>query len=180
MPTEIEAKIKVERLEPYVRRLERLQARSLGKVVQRDHFFDRPEGILKQADSALRLRQESHPGRTETIMAFKGPCQAGGNYKRRTEIQFTVGDLRLARKLLEVLGYIQVFVFEKRRHSWQLDDCTVCLDELDELGTFIEIEGPDEAAIGRTAAKLELDPADHIPASYLRMNLERLNGDTSR
>ena len=43
--------------------------------------------------------------------------------------------------------------------SWKLGGCTVELDELPHLGTFVEIEGPSEAAILKVRDQLQLDRA---------------------
>ena len=90
MQTEIEAKIKVAELESYSQRLKTLQAEFLQSIVQRDHFFDLPDRSLKKADSGLRLRQESGPTGSRTIMCFKGPRDKNSAYKKRQEIEFKI------------------------------------------------------------------------------------------
>ena len=169
MSTEIEAKFKVDDLEPYAEALEQLNAEFLRRIVQRDHFFDLPEGKLEKSGCGLRLRQEIQHDHSESILTFKGPREKDSSYKKRREVEFGVSDFDSARELLGALGYEQIITIEKTRSLWSLDDCSVCLDILAELGSFIEIEGPTESAIKQVAAKLNLEGHAHIQESYLKM-----------
>jgi len=174
MSTEIEAKFKVDQLAPYAEALQELPARFLAQIVQRDHFFDQPDHRLKNSGCGLRLRQEIQPDLTKSLLTFKGPRQKDSPYKKRREVEFAVSDFAGARELLLALGYEQIITLEKTRSLWLLDECSICLDAVAELGSFIEIEGPTESAISQTAAKLNLDKQRHIQQSYLKMLLDHL------
>ena len=173
MGTEIEAKFKVEDLGPYAGALEKLNAKFLRRVVQRDHFFDLPEGKLQKSGCGLRLRQEIQHDHTESILTFKGQREKDSPYKKRREVEFGVSDFDSAREVLGALGYDQTITIEKTRSFWSLDDCSVCLDILAELGSFIEVEGPTESAIEKVAAKLNLEDHVHIQQSYLKMVIDQ-------
>ena len=60
---------------------------------------------------------------------------------------------------------------------WKVDGCEVCLDELPRLGTFVEVEGPDEDAITGVLEKLDLQNEPHITQSYASMLADVLNQD---
>ncbi|MHC5103080.1 MAG: hypothetical protein ACYSOQ_06655 [Planctomycetota bacterium] len=59
---------------------------------------------------------------------------------------------------------------------WKLDECEVCLDELPELGCFVEVEGPDEETISSVLRKLSLHNEPHITKSYASMMSKIRNG----
>ena len=172
MPVEIEAKFRVESLKPYIERIEQSGGEWIDELVQRDQFFDRADRSLLKADSGLRLRVEKGRKINRTQLCFKGPRQQG-QYKRREEIEFDVGDGKMATMLLEALGFIKTLVVEKTRRLAQLDSCQVCLDEVNGLGNFIEIEGPSEAEVEQVAIKLALNEHRHITSSYVKMLAEK-------
>jgi len=168
MPREIEAKIRVPSHQPRLERLARLDAVLVGDLLQRDTFFDRPDGSLRAADSALRLRSESDRQRGAAVhrLAFKGPRDPRSAYKSRVELEFDVGDPQLARQFLETLGFHVTLAFEKKRTLYRLRECTVCLDEVPVLGQFVEIEGPAEAAVTEVRRLLGLVDAPLTAESY--------------
>lgn len=173
MHIEIEAKLKVDSLAKVVRRLKTLGAKLECDSVHTDSYFDDAKKSLKKTDSALRIRRRRIGRRVQTVITFKGPKQKG-RFKRRIEIQFGVGDAKLAEMLLTAIGYKKVLVFQKRRRVWRLDGCEVALDKLPLLGSFIEIEGPNEKAIARVQEKLELSHLHHIVQSYASLMKRKL------
>ena len=64
------------------------------------------------------------------------------------------------------LEYEKVLVFEKKRRIWRLGDCKIALDELPLLGSFVEIEGPDDKKIADVQKNLGLADLPHITESY--------------
>ena len=162
---EIEAKIKVERLDAYAERLAELRAALKDQVSQRDVFYDRADGSLLKSDSGLRVREEVRQASSDTTLCFKGPRQAGP-YKRRVEIELGVCDAEAAKRLVEALGYVQTVAVRKDRRIWRLGECDVCLDEVAGLGDFIEVEGPCEKAISEVLGLLQLEGAQCVKESY--------------
>lgn len=56
------------------------------------------------------------------------------------EHETTVGDIREAASLLELMGWTPVTEVRKTRRTGHLDDVTVAIDEVDGLGHFLELE----------------------------------------
>jgi adenylate cyclase class 2 len=168
MAVEIEAKLKVEQLAPYNELLLQLGAQLQGSYEQFDTFYEQPEKKLLQAGSGLRLRREQGKNNCKNILCFKGPTQKS-NYKRREEIQIEVNDANQVAILLDRLGYKPVLTVEKNRTVWNFNKCLVCLDEVNGLGSFVEIEGQTEDDISAVAVRLKLDQHVHIPLSYAKM-----------
>ena len=65
-------------------------------------------------------------------------------------------------------------LFEKRRESWRLDDCKVELDELPQIGTFVEIEGASEDTVQAAREKLGLGDEASITEGYASMVSRKL------
>jgi adenylate cyclase class 2 len=183
MPIEIEIKIKVDDHGPLRSRLSDLGATRVSHVIEINTFFDTAYRSLQKDDRGLRLRTNTNlADRSSThILTYKGP-RAGGPIKKREEIEVAVGDPAHASKLFESLGYRITVSFEKRRETWRFNDCTIELDELPLLGTYVEIEGPTEAAVLDVRAKLNLDHRPTITDPYvalLEAELARI-GSSSR
>jgi len=173
MPTEIEAKIKVDDLENFSLLLQSLGAKQRRIILQRDFFFDLTDHSLKNTDCGLRIRQEKYCDAVKNFLCFKGPKVKDSPYKKRQEIEFEVGDGLLARQFLLALGYQLTLTFEKRRSEWRFDECTICLDEVAVLGKFLEIEGPDESAVRKILTALDLSDQQTIRQGYASMLYQR-------
>jgi adenylate cyclase class 2 len=173
MPIEIEAKLKVKSLAKIESKLKNCGAEFIGKFVQSDMYFDDAKGIIRKADSALRIRRQLAGRKEQITLAFKGPRQKG-RFKHRREIQFEAGSVESAEKLLAELGYKKAIVIEKKRREWRLGGCIVALDKLPILGSFVEIEGPSEKKIASVQKKLGLADLVHIPKSYANLMRRKL------
>jgi adenylate cyclase class IV len=182
MAMEIEAKIKISG----PRRLTLMQAvRDLGgkdKFIRTETnvFYDTPRRKLDGKDEVLRLRNESytfdssvnydcncdcHNQRDVVSMTFKGK-RAKGPMKVRPEHEFNVSDFEQARLLLGALGYKEYFRFEKKRHSFQLENAVVEFDTLPYIGEFVEIEGVSESKVNKVIKKLGLEDEPLIKEGY--------------
>jgi adenylate cyclase class 2 len=173
--TEIEAKLRVDDLAAVALRLREHEARYRGEHSQRDAYYDDPDGGLAGSDRCLRIRHETCGDRETRFVTYKGPKQRGA-YKRRQELEFEVSDPEAVHLLLAALGYAPALVVEKTRQVWELDACQVGLDALPALGSFVEIEGPDEDAIARVQDRLGLGDCSHVPESYACLLAARQRG----
>lgn len=179
MCIEIEAKIKVDDLTVVADTLRALGATPGDRVVHIDTFYDHPAPLVIRKGAALRLRCEIIGNNETTILTYKGPKQKG-RFKNRQEIEFKTDDLFATVGILGQLGFRKKLVIEKRRAFWKLDNCAVCLDELPLLGTFVEVEGPDENAVAAVLEKIGLDAAGHIDTGYaglMKKMLEQTDPD---
>jgi predicted adenylyl cyclase CyaB len=170
MSVEVEAKLKVDSHDPVRSRLHDTGAEHIGAGLESDCHYDSVDGRLRASDSVLRIRSVRStdgepPGATLT---YKGP-RLPGRLKRRPEIQTEITDPDAAGRLLEALGFVPISTIEKRRESWRLLDCRVELDEVPHLGTFVEIEGPDEERISHAQRALGLDHLEHVTPGYVAL-----------
>jgi adenylate cyclase class 2 len=168
MSHEIEAKIKVPTLAGFNSTLEELGADFMHKIAQKDTYLTDAAGQLRESGCALRIRRQTIDNETSALITFKGP-RADGKFKNRAEYETSVGDGEVVELIFESLGYHKRIVVEKVRTIWKLDGCEVCLDELSQLGSFVEVEGPDENTIISVLEKLNLHNELHITQSYASM-----------
>jgi adenylate cyclase class 2 len=179
---EIEMKFPVAEFAPVQRVLSGWGAARAESRQDADHYFNAPDRDFARTDEALRLRRI---GRANHV-TYKGP-KRDAHTKTRTEVEVPLaeGDEAAGNftALLQHLGYRPTAVVNKRRTIYHLkrDGFTleVCLDEVDGLGRFVELEilAPEEqldrgrAVLQRTAGELGL--ADSERRSYLEMLLEK-------
>jgi len=139
---------------------------------QKDVLYDLPGEPLRKKGVVLRLRTEN--GRT--LITYKGPSKSK-RVKAKEEIEFAVAPA--AKTLLECLGYSPSFCLGKTRVEYSLPGVTVCVDQVDIVGNWVEFECFGSAAEGRkrivaAAARLGIQEKDLAPLSYTTMARERL------
>jgi len=174
-----EVELKVRASHDAVRdRLAALGADAVETVVQVDTYYDAPHRNFAATDEALRIRRETHDDESTTRVTYKGPLVEEAS-KTRREIETGVDDADRLDDIFEALGFSPAAVVEKERERYVLDEFTVTLDTIDDLGEFVEIERevPEDAvetvrdeAIDRLR-DLHLDPDDQIRTSYLGLLL---------
>lgn len=175
MGVEIEAKMRAADLSAVRDRLTAAGASPLGVVVETNRFFEAADRRLGAEDQGLRLRTntDAATGAAEHVVTFKGPRQPGP-FKTREELEFTVGDAAACAAVFARLGYPHELMFEKRRESWSLGGCKVELDELPVVGTFVEIEGADEASVQAVRQTLGLAREESLQEGYASMVAKHL------
>jgi adenylate cyclase class 2 len=170
MAIEMEAKLKVESLDPTREKLRSLGATPAGRRLETNALFDLEGGLLRKGGKAVRVRtrRDLENGDTDAILTFKGP-RLEGQFKSREEIETHVADPKAMIAILEALGYRQALSFEKKRESWEIDGCHVELDDVPHFGSFVEIEGPGEKEIAAVQSRLGLESLAAVKTSYVRM-----------
>ncbi len=169
MAQETEAKFYVSHPAAIQQRVEQLGASRIDERVHELNLrFDTPRADLRRLGLVLRLRQDKR-----ARLTYKGSETMKPGTLSRREVEITVSDFDTTRELLEALGYVVAFTYEKYRSTYKLDHAEIMLDELP-YGHFIEIEG-EESAIRPTAEKLGLKWETVIPESYSLL-FERLKG----
>jgi predicted adenylyl cyclase CyaB len=183
VPIEIEAKLSVPDHEQVRARLRDLGAQPVGSCLETNTFFDTEDRSLLAADEGLRLRkrEDDETKRNTFSVTYKGP-RRHGQLKSRDEVEMNVGSDRDAAMLFSRLGFLRVLSFEKRRESWKFGGCSIELDTLPHLGTFVEIEGPSEPMVLQVREQLQLSDRPLVKNSYIALLMTHLQdrGDTSR
>ena len=174
MSNEIEAKFAAASHESLRRRLRAAGAAFRQTVIQTDSYFDTPDRTLLNGQTGLRVRETSVRRRvkgicpdTRPLLTYKGPLRPG-KAKIRREIQSHFDTPGAVEDLLAALGYDVIMSYQKRRSTYRLGPCLIELDELPLIGTFVEIEGPNERQVLALAHKLGLE-GDPIKTSYAHL-----------
>ncbi len=143
---------------------------------EEDHYFAHPARDFARTDEALRVRSAGG----KYYLTYKGP-KLGGPAKTRLEHQVAVASGEETEKILHQLGFGHLGTVRKTRQLYTLGDATICLDRVEELGDFVEIEmlGEDRRAIEKklTAQAAELGLSGFITSSYLEMLLQKEGKD---
>ena len=149
---------------------------------QSDEYLNDPLRDFAKQDKALRIR--SHDGRY--FMTFKGPG-LDAVAKIRKEIEMPLESAACAEQLREAflgIGFVSVAKVSKKRETmtlnWKGKAVEICLDEVDEVGSFVEVElvveddGDIESA-KQTLLSLakEVGLSGPIKTSYLELLLDR-------
>lgn len=166
MSKEIECKIKISDRKEVAALLVKLGAQDYGDKHEKNWVFDTENSDLRECNKLLRIRSYD-----KNILTFKGPVEES-LFKKREEIECELDSLENMRKILDGLGYREVWFYEKMRHKFSLDGCEIVLDKIPELGDFLEIEAPCEEVINSILAKLGISAQMHINESYLQLFAE--------
>lgn len=165
---EVEVKIRVDQRGPVLRRLKQAGYIRESYHHELDTVFDFGALELARSGRLLRLR---HSGK-KWLLTFKGRPVAGSRYKEREEIETELEKGEEFQAILERLGYLPVFAYEKCRRTFRRgrEPGQVTLDQTP-IGNFLELEGPRDW-IDRTAKRLGFGAGDYITKSYGALYLE--------
>ena len=112
----------------------------IRSFTQQDEYFNHPERDFQKTDEALRIRREQqNDGTSHCCITYKGANDSHIGQSRR-ELETRVEDEHKMRQILLALGFRSAAEVKKRRKEYKKEDLTVCLDELDGLGNYIELE----------------------------------------
>lgn len=158
MNNEIEVKILGIDVEAVARRLIEIGARPLFDGVVKCVHFDFKGAPIRETGALFRMRRweglEGFPSKVE--VCYKGPKTVVEGCKVREEIEITVADADIFLKMMEKLGLHITLDNEKRRRSYAMGEVHVDLDEYPRVPAYMEIEGPNRAAIDVAIAALGL------------------------
>ena len=130
-----------------------------SRRLQEDALLDTEDEELRRRRCVLRIRAEAG----KSLLTFKGPVLPG-SMKIRDEYETVIGDGEVVQRVLEELGLHVWFRYEKYREEYAAEDVTIAIDETP-VGTFVEIEGGEEAILTMTIA-LGRSPTDFVLDSY--------------
>jgi len=183
---EVEIKIPVDEdgLSAFHRALAKAKARRVDSETHEDTYYQHPSRDFSRTDEALRVRlRESadSKGSTTTELTYKGP-KLDATTKTRTESTVTVDDSKKLGTILESLGFRNVATIKKKRVFYSIGMVTVGVDEVQDLGSFVEfeimVEGKDGVSSARASLQslirqLGLDVTQSVRESYLELYLAR-------
>jgi adenylate cyclase, class 2 len=173
---EIEVKLRIENLEALAKAVRERGCQLSEPIAQHDVVYaigDRAADFwiqAKEGDTVLRIRRAG--GKAE--FNLKKQCTSElDNIEYETE----VADPDVLHKILVAIGYKPEVEVKKMRRKGKLGEYEICLDQVEELGDFAELEklAPDDAD-----PKVVLEELLHTMESLgvPRKNLEEKGYDT--
>ena len=165
----------------------------LNTQYQSDKYYDHPCRSFPETDEAVRIRHMKHiEGTTKEGLAltsgeltYKGPKV---DKKSKTRIEYNVSlkeeDLESMSQILLNIGFKYIADIIKEREFYEIEGITASLDDVANVGSFIEFELIAEGKHGMQAARdrilnlvrsMGLDEKDMIRDSYLEMYLEKVS-----
>lgn len=166
---EIELKFKIDNLEELINKLKEEQCEISPIKIQNDTIYVQNLDDTESKEGSVWLRVRKENDKIEL------------NYKKQSkkkmeseEIEFEVSSYELANQFLKALGYSPwVEVNKKRRYS-KFKEYNICIDEVERLGSFIELEilvdndnkDDYELALLEVAKKLGINPDNRINSHY--------------
>jgi adenylate cyclase class 2 len=159
MQFEVEQKFLVADLSALEHKLVSAGAVFADTNVQVDRYLAHPSRDFARTDEALRIRQVGDAN----FVTYKGP-KIDATTKTRKEIELPLHDGgEEAEKwvaLFAALGFVPVAEVRKQRRCgrfvWQNAEVEIALDQVDDLGEFVELElSADEASLDGAKAKIQ-------------------------
>ncbi len=147
-----------------------------------DEYFNQTLLDFAGNDIALRIRstEDSH------TLTFKGPnLDTRAKIREEIEIKLNTQDKEKFRNMLLGMGFHSVLCVEKQRDSiavrWEDEDVEICLDTIEGIGTFVELElvvqskeqVPSAKAILESLATALSIRSEPTTVSYLEMLLDK-------
>ncbi len=170
---EIEIKVRVPSIHLIRNNIISSGGKRTEKLTEKDTYYNAPHRDFGETDEALRVREAG--GKVQ--VTYKGPKDTILGSKIREEINLGIESAPVFDTIITRLGFREVATVTKEREYFQLDDFSIALDEVNTLGSFVEVElitdsDPAEAAerIDRIAEKLEIK-GERIVISYLELLL---------
>jgi adenylate cyclase class 2 len=182
MQFEVEKKFWLHNIDQAMEKLREIDVYPQPPMNQIDKYFAHPARDFMQTDEALRLRSVGE----KNFITYKG-ARIDSTTKTRRELELPLLDGSYAQEfeqLLGVLGFQLVMTIHKLRHKaeliWQDYHVEISLDEIDPLGSFIELETTSDLehlerakqALESLAQRLSLDRTER--RSYLELMMNHL------
>lgn len=150
-----------------------------GTEHHHDIYFNSPSRDFRKTDEALRIRTKEEGAR----LTYKGP-KLDSRTKSRVELTVELDNPMAMEKILSELGFRPSGEVRKRRTKYTLGKVTFALDDVDGLGSFLEIEAlAEDDWTDKQEMVLEilkrLGQGESIRKSYLEL-LEEQKEDVSK
>lgn len=151
MGLEIEVKAYADDLKRVEEDLIKMGARFVTEVCETDTYFNHPSRNFVQTDEALRIRVAGE----QSYLTYKGQ-KVDAESQTREEVEVEIENADTAALLLVKLGFERVTDIKKVRKVYELGEFDICLDDVEDVGTFVEVETSGENLEERRDAALAL------------------------
>lgn len=139
---EVEIKIPIAKKEEIKKNLEKMGFEKTGMVCEEDVYFDNQAGQIRKNGEALRIRKvtDLQSNQSQTVITFKGKKLDQVSMSRK-ELETGVEDGGICTGILEAIGFFCVSPkVVKVREEYCFEEINACVDEVKNLGDFLELE----------------------------------------
>ena len=182
---EIEIKLPLKNLKETLEILTDQGFQETAQIREEDTYFNSVYHDVKKRDEALRIRTSTdcRSGISKTQINFKGP-KLDKISMSRMELETEVSDAEVLKNILIHLDFFTVASVMKTRKYLKCGKLTACLDQVEGLGDFLELEviAEQESERKEILSKMEdllailgYHMSDTVQTSYLSMLPKKLN-----
>lgn len=184
---EVEIKIPITDLSVIREAILASSGKELNSEVQTDVYYAHPCRSFEETDEALRVRSRGEIANghlsdhySTVELTYKGP-KVDATTKTREEYSLGLEDSQIISQILARLGFAQVATVIKHRTFFRIADITLSIDDVEGVGTFIELEAIASGESDMDARRDEiiamvrrigLDPSQSVRESYLELLLK--------
>ena len=138
---EVEIKLSIESREQTEKKLSQLGFKKGKLVEESDSYFNSPFHDFRETDEALRIRRSTDHtnGKSLAVITYKGP-KIDAVSMTRCELESEVSDPAICGEILRSLGFFPVQPVKKMRRYYHRGEVTACVDQVEGLGDFLELE----------------------------------------
>ncbi|MFC1669614.1 class IV adenylate cyclase [Spirochaetota bacterium] len=112
-----------------------LDAQYIHSLKQDDIYFSHPSRDFNRTDEAFRIRRVND----KIFITYKGP-KLGEEAKSRIEEEVEIDNFQSMKRIAQHLGFIEFGTVSKVREVYCLGEIEICIDKVEKLGDFIELE----------------------------------------
>lgn len=138
---EVEVKVSVKNMKQIENKLVHMGFLKGDWIRESDIYFDNDCRNIKEKDMALRVRNSENLTKktSKCFMTFKGPKMDDISMTRK-ELEMKIESADIGKEILVSLGYAHIYPVIKSRQYYYQDKVTACLDQVEGLGEFLELE----------------------------------------
>lgn len=148
-------------------------------IKESDYYFDNEVHEIRNNDQALRIRSsyDLDADVKYNLMTFKGSKMDEISMTRK-EFEIQIDDADTCMQIFSSLGYKNIYPVIKERQYYHKDCMTACIDQVEKLGCFMELEfiveneSEKDKALGEIISTIEsfgYSKQEIIRKSYLSM-----------
>ncbi len=189
---EVELRAKVANLNALEEKVKALGAKYAYSMLNIDEYYltaadaaefeKNPTAAATPKGGVVRIRTLSREGKEgkSTLLTIK--TVKGGDLAVRQELQVHTSDARETQRILEYFGCKKILTLTKNRKIYNLGEVGILLDDINELGAWVEvsIEGahvdaePARAELLRTLEKMGFAKSEAESKGYYNLAAEKL------
>lgn len=138
---EVEVKVAVNDKKQLEEQLLKIGFEKGDSLKESDYYFDNEGNHIRKNDTALRVRncENMTTNKSESFLTFKGPKMDKVSMTRK-ELETKIENAEIGIEILKSLGYTQIYPVVKQRQYFYRGQVTACVDQVEGLGDFLELE----------------------------------------